>query len=349
MHPVLSVPRRRRLFILLWPVIGAAVSTLPYWWAGGAARDWWLVALWGELLGIPALASIYVCRAAPLATTEAWRLLATIGTAALVVTGLWLEVGHHGFWLASPVAPSPADTFDTMALPAAVAAALTFTLSATIGYALIAIDDRQAVTARVHTAELGARDAELRALRAQVDPHFLFNCLHSISSLIGSDPKSARQMCIDLAAFFRESQRVGHLARISVAEEVELIRGYLAVEQLRFGSRLAVAVRVADDASHAAMPPLLLQPLVENAVKHGIATLLHGGEIEITIERREGRLVVRVDNPYDPDERRPGSGIGLTNVRGRLDAIFGSAASVKATAEGGRFSVEVLMPVEEAA
>jgi LytS/YehU family sensor histidine kinase len=125
------------------------------------------------------------------------------------------------------------------------------------------------------------------------------------------------------------------------------VRRYLAIEQLRFGPRLSISIRMNEDAARLALPPLLLQPLVENAVKHGIATLIDGGEVTIVIERRDGRLVVSVDNPYDPDEQRPGSGIGLANVRGRLDALFGQAASLNASTDGSRFRVDLSLPAEE--
>jgi LytS/YehU family sensor histidine kinase len=325
------------------------MGLLPFWWAGGQLRDWWPVVIWGETFALPALASPFVCKAAPIASSNPWRVIATIGLGAVISAGLWLEAGRNWFSLVSPLAPSPASVLPSMAVPAAAAAVLVFMLSCAIGYALIASDDRQTVAARVLQAEIGAREAELRALRAQVDPHFLFNCLHSISSLIGSDPRAARTMCIELADFFRESLRAGALASIPMATEVDLVRRYLAVERLRFGSRLDVKVEVSPAANTCLVPPLLIQPLAENAVRHGIATLLDGGTVGVSVERVDERVEICVSNPYDADEVTPGTGIGLRNVRARLDTTYGALATLRADAHDGRFVVTLSLPARDAA
>jgi len=335
------------LFLVIWPLLGAAIGLLPFWWAGGLLRDWWAVALWGETLALPVLASTYIVRAAPV-TSNPWRVVATIGLGVLVTTGLWLELGHDWLRLVSRAAPTPSAVFATMALPAALGAALVFMLASAVNYALIALDERQAVVDRVLQAEIGAREAELRALRAQVDPHFLFNCLHSISSLIGSNPAGARQMCIELADFFRESLRAGARPRIPLSTEVDLVRRYLAIERLRFGERLEVNVEIDDDARDATVPPLLLQPLAENAVRHGIATLVQGGTVTMRVRKDGGRIAVSVENPYDPDEQLSGTGIGLRNVRARLETSYGGSASLHAETSDSRFLVSVSLPAEVA-
>jgi two-component system, LytTR family, sensor histidine kinase AlgZ len=345
-HPILSHPHRRRAFLTVWPLVGAAVGLLPFWWSGGELTDWWAVVLWGQVLGVPILASTYVCRAAPLPTSDPARVIATVGLAAAVTSGLWLELGRNWLWLVSTLAPSPHAAFGALALPSALGAALLFGLACAVNYAVLAGDDRQAVIGRALTAEVKAREAELRALRAQVDPHFLFNCLHSISGLIGSNPVAARQMCIDLAAFFRESVKAGRQPRISLATEIDLVRRYLEIERLRFGERLTVTLHMDPRAAAVAVPPLLLQPLVENAVRHGIATLVDGGGITLTVTHEGSRVAVRVDNPRDPDESRPGSGIGLDNVRARLDATYGSLASLRAEALPAAFAVVLSIPLE---
>jgi hypothetical protein len=345
-HPVLSDRRRRRLFLVVWPLLGAAVGVLPFWWAGGQLADWWAVALWGEVLALPVLASTYVCRAAPVASSDGWRILATIGLASLITAGLWLELGRNWLWLVSAAAPSPYAVFATMAMPAALGAALVFMLASAVNYALMAGDERQAVAARMLAAEVSAREAELRALRAQVDPHFLFNCLHSISSLIGSDPPGARLMCIQLAEFFRESLRAGAQNRIPLTMEVDLARRYLEIERLRFGDRLGVQIQMTGDVDEQTVPALLLQPLVENSVRHGIATLVEGGTITMDVVRDAGRISVRVENPYDRDEQRHGTGIGLRNVRGRLEAAYGPSATLRAESGDARFAVSLTFPAD---
>jgi LytS/YehU family sensor histidine kinase len=335
------------MFVVIWPAVGAALGILPLWLAGGDLRDWWAVTLWGQLLAVPMLGAAFVSRAAPIGTAGFLRVFATIAVAALATAGLWLEAGRWWLQAVASVAPSPAAVFGAMTAPAALGAALVFAVMSAMHYAVTAADERQAAMARALQAEIGAREAELRALRAQVDPHFLFNCLHSISALVGTDPTAARHMCIELAEFFRESLRAGAQPRIALAAEAALVRRYLAIEQLRFGSRLNVTVSVASDAARALVPPLLLQPLAENAVRHGIATRLDGGDVTIAATRHGDRIEIGVENPFDADGRRPGTGIGLVNVRARLETSYAGRAALTVTDSGSRFRVGLSLPLEE--
>lgn len=346
MHPVLSHPQRLRLFLAIWPFLGASVGVLPFLFAGGHLEHAWPAALWGELLVIPVLASPFICLAAPVSTSNPWRVLATVGLAAAISAGFWLEAGQFGLWLVSSIDAEPYASFDRMALPAAIGAALVFALASAVSYTLLAGDENAAFVARALKAEINAREAELRALRAQVNPHFLFNCLHSISSLTGSNPAAARQACIELAEFFRESLRAGSQTRIPLATEIELVRRYLAIERLRFADRLAVDISLDPDLGGTTVPPLLLQPLVENAVRHGIGTLLDGGTISLVVARVDGRVAVTVENPFDPDEKRQGAGVGLKNVRARLETTYGSSAAIRAESLGHRYVVSLSFPAD---
>src|SRR5690606_6672210 len=190
-----------------------------------------------------------------------------------------------------------------------------------------------------------ARDAELKALRTQLDPHFLFNSLNSVAALIGSDPQAARRMCFLMAGFFRKSLTLARETSIALADEISLVETFLAIEQVRFGARLRVSIHVTNEVRIFAVPPLVLQPLVENAVHHGIAHLVEGGEVTIRARRREGLLEMVVENPCDPD--RPPSrstGVGLANVRSRIETLFGHRASVAVEDGATIFRVSVLIP-----
>ena len=194
-------------------------------------------------------------------------------------------------------------------------------------------------------AEVLAREAELKALKAQVNPHFLFNSLNSISALTAVDPMKARDMCIRLSDFLRTSLRLGEKAAISFGEELELARTYLEVEQVRFGSRLRVSEQIEAGCADCVVPPLLVQPLVENAIKHGIATLVDGGEITITGKRSANGMEFVIENGFDPDaptSRK--NGLGLRNVRDRLQARFGDAARIDIAVEENRYRVELRLP-----
>jgi LytS/YehU family sensor histidine kinase len=191
-----------------------------------------------------------------------------------------------------------------------------------------------------------AREAELKAFKAQVDPHFLFNSLNAVASLCGSRPNEARQMAQLMADFFRLTLRIGARDRITVAEELDLVSRYLAIEKVRFGPRLNTDIEVGEEAAQCLVPPLLLQPLVENAVRHGIASMVEGGTITIRAAAADGALRMTIENPADPDRaQQKGEGIGLQNARGRLAAISEGKASLNVNENDGRYIVTIVVPL----
>ena len=192
-----------------------------------------------------------------------------------------------------------------------------------------------------------ARDAELKALKAQVNPHFLFNSLNSISALTSSDPAKAREMCILLAEFLRMTLGLGEKTTIPLSEELSLLHRFLAIEKVRFGPRLQMTENIMDDCKNLLIPPLLLQPLVENAVKHGIANLPEGGQVHLAAECENGRLSIVVENTFDP-EATPShrNGMGLANVRQRLDARYSKEASIRVNTTADQFQVNLSLPAE---
>jgi LytS/YehU family sensor histidine kinase len=193
--------------------------------------------------------------------------------------------------------------------------------------------------------EIASREAELRALRAQIHPHFLFNSLNSINALIAARPEEARRLSVRLGDFLRASLTFGSREAIPLAEELALAEQLLSIEKVRFGERLSHVI-VADESARAcSVPPLLLQPLVENAVTHGIAQRLDGGLVRIEAERRGPELRIAISNPRDAEAPgRRGTGIGLQNVKRRLAALHGADASLEVTKSEDAFRVELRLP-----
>jgi LytS/YehU family sensor histidine kinase len=227
---------------------------------------------------------------------------------------------------------------------------LLYLLAAATHYTIITFETSRLSEQRALEARLLANQAELQSLRAQIDPHFLFNSLSSISTLITRKPEAARDMCLTLADFLRMSLRYGAKESITLEEELSLARQYLEIEQIRFGPRLSVREEVAAEARTCLVPPLILQPLVENAIGHGIAHLVDGGAITIRASRTHKTLTLAVTNPYDA-ERPPGkgSGLGMANVRKRLRTLYGNDGAVTITDADAMFCAEVTLPAEEAA
>ena len=188
--------------------------------------------------------------------------------------------------------------------------------------------------------------ARLRALQARIHPHFLFNALNTIASLIPAQPDRAEQAVLDLADLLRSA--LAERTSISLAEELELTRRYLAIEQLRMGERLNVDWRLAENLPlDLPLPPLVLQPLVENAIRHGVQRLAEGGTLTLRIERRPDALCFTVTNPCpEPDGRLPhGHCIAQDNIRQRLALAYPMAAPLEVVETDGHYQVAFTIPL----
>jgi two-component system, LytTR family, sensor histidine kinase AlgZ len=291
----------------------------------------------------------YVCRTLPVGESTLPRLAATHGAAALATSLVWVYVGGQAARLLAAALPA-ADLprlYRSHFTALLAEGSVLYLLSASFYYVTLAVEARR--RAEQQTLELAvlAREAELKALKAQVHPHFLFNSLNSISALTASDPARAREMCILLAEFFRKSLALGERPSVSLDEELAVARTYLAIEAMRFGSRLAVEERVDAAGRACRLPPLLLQPLVENAIRHGIATRSEGGVLRLEASTDGESLRLLVENPFDPESpSRKGVGLGLANVRQRLHARYGEKARLEAERASDLFRVTLLLPAE---
>jgi hypothetical protein len=209
----------------------------------------------------------------------------------------------------------------------------------------------RAAERREASARREAQAAQLRALRYQVNPHFLFNTLNSLSSLVlGRRPEEAERMIVNLSTFFRTSLTMDPAEDIVLAQEIEFQQLYLDIEKVRFPNRLQVRIDVPDDLGHARVPPLILQPLVENAIKHGVARTTEPVTLAIRAREEDARLLLSVENDRGPAAATNGhdhAGVGLANVRGRLAARFGDEGEcVHGPLPGGGYRVTLAMPLE---
>jgi hypothetical protein len=344
-----SQRRRLQLYLVAWGLAGALLAVLLHALLGLAWVGAALLALPLALVAVPiSLSSWYFCRAMPLTRTSAVQVVSTTTLSALVTAALWAALGN--LWWRALVALG-VDLAD-VAMPVLMAAfvgfgALAYLLSVTVTYLLLAFEEATEAEQRVLKSELSAREAELRALRAQVDPHFLFNSLNSITGLFQADPERARAMGQLLADFLRESLQLGAANRLPLAREIGLVSRYLEIERARFGTRLEVAIDVAPEAGAIEVPPLILQPLVENAVRHGIATLVEGGRITVQATVIGDRLVLVVTNPRDPDApARRGAGLGVHIVRRRLATTFGEEAALAIEPSATGYAVRMTLPID---
>jgi two-component system, LytTR family, sensor kinase len=206
--------------------------------------------------------------------------------------------------------------------------------------------EAEAAQLRAESAELHAQvtDARLNALHTQLNPHFLFNTLNAISTLVGEDPPGARRMIARLSDLLRHTLE-GDEQEVPLARELEMLRRYLDIMEVRFQGKLEVSIETEASLDEALVPNLVLQPLVENAFRHGLALMQTAGRVAVRVMRDDGDLVltVRDNGRGPPTEVR--EGVGLANTRARLTQLYGSRQQLALTvAEGGGALVEVRIP-----
>jgi two-component system sensor histidine kinase AlgZ len=303
----------------LWTGL-AHVSLFLLWAALGTAAVW--CAARGLLSRLDVLAGSAVALALALAVT------------ALVTEGAWWLAGYAD---GAPGVEGPAAGATHLRVQARNLAVCAIAAGLALRYFYVAHQWQSNVEAEAQS--------RVRALQARIRPHFLFNSMNTIASLTRSDPRAAEQAIADLSDLFRASLRE-HRERIPLASEIEIARAYERVEKLRLGERLQVDWQVDELPMDAPVPALILQPLLENAVYHGIEPLEKGGTIRVSGRRAGSKAVLTIDNPVAERVvgRRAGHRIGLDNVRQRLELMFHGEAEVEVFEAPERFVVTLRFP-----
>lgn len=298
--------------------------------------------MFGARDGIEWLARLSLLTGGALPATLAWliaacsakRLLARLPIRAQYLTGTLLGAAA-GLWACGVLAlvgvASPAPWWSSAATGALLSAVLVAAL---------------ALRARGRTP--AATTARLTELQSRIRPHFLFNTLNSAIALVRAEPAKAESLLEDLSDLFRHAL-VEQGETVTLAEELVLAQRYLAIEQVRFGNRLQVQWQIDPRAGTALLPPLLLQPLVENAVKHGVEPSSWGGRLRVSTELRGSRVIVRITNTLPAESARsgqaaPGHGIALANVRARLSLLHDVQTEFSAGLRSGLYEVRLTLP-----
>jgi hypothetical protein len=350
-HPILANRARTILYVAAWiPIdallIGVVTRAGTLSWLEAAV----ILTPMCFLFAFICQASWYLCIAVPFRESHVMRLCATHATAAAVSSGLWIGIGWLWAWAldsggyVDAIAPRYTAQLPLLFL----SGILLFLLAVALNYLLITFEASQLAEKRALELQVLAREAELRALRAQIDPHFLFNSLNSINALVTANPAAARRMCVLLADFLRGSLKLGSEQRIALSEEMRLAECYLDIERVRLGSRLQVEREIDRDCESCMVPPLIMQPIIENAVTHGVAPMLDGGKVYVRAQRNGAGVRIVVENPYERDvPTKTGAGLGLKNVRMRLANLYNGDARVDVDDVQGHFRVELQLPCHQ--
>ena len=352
MHPILSQWRSLLWYVLAWEIAGAALAWILVLIDAGN----WIAA---SLFAVPALgaysfiilSAYYVCRAYPLTNRKLPNMIFIFGAASLLSAVCWVGLCLliNSFSLYIDVSWAGIVITPQLAVFLFFMASLVYLVSLLTHDLFIAMENIRDAELKKAAAQLFARDAELQVLRSQINPHFLFNSLNSISALTTIDASAARAMVIALSDFFRKSVAISAHSKITLAQELELCEHYLAIEKNRFGDHLKTAIDIDQGCLVGKVPPMFLQPLVENAIKHGISNMLNGGTVTILSRLHESWLYIAISNPTDSQpSAASGTATGLRNLKERFHNLYGERARVSWQLSQAIFRVEIIIPFEYA-
>jgi LytS/YehU family sensor histidine kinase len=227
----------------------------------------------------------------------------------------------------------------------AISGLFLYSIMVMIYHLYITQEDRKARIMKEGELQVQVREAEIDRLKSQINPHFLFNSLNSIASLTLDRPEEAREMIVKLSSFLRSSLEYKENKLTELAEELEHIRQYLEIEKIRFGEKLLFKFDLDDKCEKCLVPNMILQPLFENSIKHGVYESTEAVEIITRASLVSKQLVLTISNDYDPDmPSRKGKGIGLQNVHNRLQLIYQSSNLLRLSKKGNRFTAEIIVP-----
>jgi len=346
-HPLLARPARFVAYLIAWLAGGLLMAALLRALGPRPWPDAFVFAVPVTVgYGFVVLSAWWVCRSHPLPGASAGTALpAQLGAAlqtqlgaALQTSAVWTAAGTiyavalHAW---GGLGPDRVGILRDAAV-LFIAGIPLYLVSAALHYLFLAFEAAHAAERRVLESEVAAREAELRALRAQLNPHFLFNSLNSINALVGADPEAARRMCERLGDFLRRTLALGARDAVTLGEELALVDRYLDIEQVRFGSRLRVECELDPSASVCRVPPLLLQPLVENAIKHGVSAVEGRGRVGLRAALEGNWLAVEVTDNGPGFPAGAELGHGLRNIMERLNGYYGDSAQLQwQCGEGG--------------
>lgn len=226
---------------------------------------------------------------------------------------------------------------------------LVYLVSILIHYLVITANKRKEAEVLAYKNDLLKTKAELKFLKASIHPHFLFNSLNLLTPMINKNPKLAKTTLDHLSEFLLYSLRFGKKEHVTIGDEIDHIKDYLAIEKLRLQERLKVIYQINKDTLHFLIPPLTMLPVLENAVKHGIEQLLDGGNIHIKIIKlAEKKILMKIQNPYPrTPENIKGSGLGLYILKKRLKDFFGSEVLINIQKDHHLFCLQIKIPLKE--
>lgn len=290
----------------------------------------------------------WVCKNLPLVKGKIINVMSIHHFSTLLIVGVWILIGYIYSRFLSHYLPNTdwVDIFIS-SLPLLIALGIfLYLISCFLYYVTIIFEKNQEAQRNVIEQKLHAAQTELKALKSTINPHSLFNSLTALNELIKKSPPEASRMCMTIADFLRYTVRHSEENLVHMEDELEHIKSYLEIEKIRLGDRLRVNIKADKKTLKMKVPPLILLPLIENAIKHGISQIIEGGKIDIIIEKISAyRLKIEVINPREECSKgTTGESKGLDTLRRRIEAFYGADARLIITKNSNSFEVKMVIP-----
>lgn len=349
MHPVFTTPRILFSIIGLWITLATLLS-----FAIGRQQD--LAFFPAAALFFPMLfflfffsiSNFYICEQFSLEKTHFFKLIIVQLMALSLTICIWLAFGLSLVQLLSRLSDLPWETiYQDSLLNLALHGSMVYGFWIMVHYLYLIAQKHDTLKRAALENKLLISQTELQVVKASVHPHFLFNSLNTIANIALSDNQKVHGLCLQVSHFLRYSVAYGKNEVVTVADELEHIQNYLGIERERFGDRLQTEFNIDESARNIPIQPLLLFPLVENCINHGINSLIDGGKISLYISIDRQQLCIEVSNPFDPlASKKSRSGLGLDSIKKRIQAHYGHAAELKVSTEKQIFTAKLTIPTQ---
>ena len=345
-HPFVSNRRFLIVYYIVWLVLAIAHSLfLHHFFRASLELSIADSLLFNLIYSMIGLGLWFAVRYSQMETLDNYHLIVNHLSAVAVTFAIWLGIGYYGM-LSIPVLSENYQQFFRHTLVWRILfGIMIYVFWVLIYYVQMYYNNFREKITRESELKTSVKTAELNALKSQINPHFLFNSLNSISALTISEPEKAQEMVIKLSGFLRSSISKAPDGKCTLEEELENIYRYLDIEKVRFGQRLSITKDVSKKCLDAEVPNMILQPLIENAIKHGVGESTQAVSLDIKADCFQGFLKVQLDNNFDPDGRpNKGTGIGMENIRQRMRLVYSRDDLMMVQHNGRHFRVTLNFP-----
>ncbi|WP_075184763.1 sensor histidine kinase [Teredinibacter haidensis] len=353
MHPIFSSSLSFRAVLLFWMLITLLVVFLiaelmqARFHEQALIESMALVVPWYFSYLFLCFSNIHLCLRLPIEKTSVHILIGSQVAATVVTVGFWMllgywwsrELSHFGMREVSNIYLHSLETNSLLG-------AILYAIWILVHYVYLMASGNENERSDILRQKLLISEIELRAVKETVHPHFMYNSLNMLANLSLVAPNKIHDLCVQISDFLRYSINYSKKEKITVKDEVRHIQNYLSIEKERFGTRLDIRFEISPESEKISTIPLLLFPLIENSIKHGLDSSVEPGFIEIKIVVNNKNLWITITNSYDPEGlKRSGTGLGLSALEKRLWAHYGDKAVLRTDRKDRRFTVSLVLPV----